>query len=282
MIGIGHKFSRRISWNASTYRNYHLSSFYTQSYSLDLKLCFQNSAPPGAQTLAQEQEQRERLLYEAQPKKRILNREVSMSRVFKPKAVVSKLGTKKPAPKVEPKPKKLDLGVTLVEETPEKPRVLSASLSTTSGSLAFGKPKFGFFTIQRQRKDSGETGSSLAPVDDADDDEEEWIMDSSPDIVLLNPSSKRHGDEMDEEEDEDELMMTTPSKPSRSGRDQRGDNISSMAQYCVRIVKIENSDRIRVTLLRIFCDEKCRYACDGDSQCPRYTDFNSHFESHEG
>ena len=144
-----------------------------------------------------------------------------MSRVFKPKAVVSKLGTKKPAPKVEPKPKKLDLGVTLVEETPEKPRVLSASLPTASGSLAFGQPKFGFLSMDGNGRtvERPEPLPSLAPVDDADDDEEEWTMDSSPDIVLLNPSSKRHGDEMDEEEDEDdELMMATPSKPSRSGR----------------------------------------------------------------
>jgi len=85
-----------------------------------------------------------------------------MFRVFKPKAVVSKLETKKPVPKVEPKPKKLDLGVTLVEETPEKPRVLSASLSATGGSLAFGQPKFGFFTNERQREDGGEAGPSTA------------------------------------------------------------------------------------------------------------------------
>ena len=144
-----------------------------------------------------------------------------MSRVFKPKAIVSKFGTKKPALKVEQKPKKLDLGVTLVEETPEKPRVLSASLSATGGSLSFGQPKFGFLPMNGNGKtvERLDPPSPLAPVDDADDDEEEWMMDSSPDIVLLNPSSKGHGDEMGEEEDEDdELMMATPSKPSRSGR----------------------------------------------------------------
>jgi hypothetical protein len=70
-----------------------------------------------------------------------------MSRVFKPKVASSKLEAKKSeklSVKVEPRAKKLDLGVTLVEETPEKPRVLSASLSATAGSLAFGQPKFGF------------------------------------------------------------------------------------------------------------------------------------------
>ena len=45
--------------------------------------------------------------------------------------------------KVELKATKLDLGVTLVEEMPEKSRVLLAPLSITVSSLAFGQPKFG-------------------------------------------------------------------------------------------------------------------------------------------
>lgn len=156
-----------------------------------------------------------------------------MSRVFKPKVAPSKLEAKKSeklSVKVEPRTKKLNLGVTLVEETPEKPRVLSASLSATGGSLAFGQPKFGFGmlptngngkTVERAEPPAS---SPSAPVSEKEDDdgEEEWMMDSSPDVVLLNPSSKRRGvnDEMGDEEDgeEDELMMVTPSKPSRAGR----------------------------------------------------------------
>jgi len=80
---------------------------------------------------------------------------------------------------VEPKPKKLDLGVTLVEETPEKPRVFSASLSATGGSLAFGQPKFGFSPTNGNEKtvEKPEPPPSLAQVDDEDDAEEEWMMD---------------------------------------------------------------------------------------------------------
>jgi hypothetical protein len=159
-----------------------------------------------------------------------------MSRVFKPKVVPSKLEAKKSEKiqvKVEPRAKKLNLGVMLVEETPEKPRVLSASLSAAGGSLAFGQPKFGFGLLPTNG--NGKTteraepppSSPLAFVNEKEDDgdgEEEWMMDSSPDVVLLNPSSKRRGvndemvDEEDGEKDEDELMMATPSKPSRAGR----------------------------------------------------------------
>jgi len=177
-------------------------------------------------SLAQEQEERERLLNEAQPKKRILNREVSMSRVFKPKAAPSKTETKRserPPLQMELKGKKLDLGVTLVDETPEKPRVLSASLSAAGGSFMFGQPRFGFPPMNGNGKMVEKPEHPpLAPLNEHDDDEEEWMMDSSPDIVLLNPPLKGRGgrmnDEADEGEDEgeDELMMVaTPTKPSR-------------------------------------------------------------------
>jgi hypothetical protein len=154
-----------------------------------------------------------------------------MSRVFKPKVVPSKLEAKKSeklSVKVEPRAKKLDLGVTLVEETPEKPRVLSASLSATGGSLAFGQPKFGFGSLPTNGNgkvtERAEPPLPLNEEEDDDDGEEEWMMDSSPAVVLLNPSSKRRGvndemgDEGDGEEEEEELMMATPSKPSRAGR----------------------------------------------------------------
>ena len=157
-----------------------------------------------------------------------------MSRVFKPKVAPSKLETKKSEKvpiKVEPKARKLDLGVTLVEETPEKPRVLSASLSATGASLAFGQPKlFGLLPTNGNEKmveRAEPPPPPLAPMneleeDDDDDGEEEWMMDSSPDIILLNPSSRGRavGDEMDEDEQEEDevVMMATPSKPSKGGR----------------------------------------------------------------
>ena len=146
-----------------------------------------------------------------------------MSRVFRPKAVVSKLETKKPVPKVEPKQRKLDLGVTLVKETPEKPGVLSTSLSVTGGSLAFGQPKFGFLPMNGNGKtvERLDPPPSLVSVNDEDDGKEEWMVDSSSDIVWLNPSPEGPGDEMDEEGDEDKLMMTTPSKHLTTGRGQK-------------------------------------------------------------
>jgi hypothetical protein len=155
-----------------------------------------------------------------------------MSRVFKPKLGPSKLEKRKSEKlqvKVEPRARKLDLGVTLVEETPEKPRVLSASLSATGGSLAFGQPKFGLLPMSGNG--DGKTVERaeppllpLAAVNELeeDDGEEEWMVNSSPDIVLLNPSSKGRdvSDEMDDEEEEE--TMATPSKPSRSGRGRKG------------------------------------------------------------
>ena len=58
----------------------------------------------------------------------ILNRGVSISCVFKHK-VVLRQGNPGQRWKLESKPKKLDLGITLVEGTPEKPQVLSVSIS---------------------------------------------------------------------------------------------------------------------------------------------------------
>jgi hypothetical protein len=153
-----------------------------------------------------------------------------MSRVFKPKlgpSTLEKRKSEKLQVKVEPRARKLDLGVTLVEETPEKPRVLSASLSVTGGSLAFGQPKFGLLPLNGNG--NGKTMERVEPPPlplaavnelEEDDGEEEWMMDSSPDIVLLNPSSKGRdvSDGMEDEEEEEEETMATPSKPSRSGR----------------------------------------------------------------
>jgi hypothetical protein len=154
-----------------------------------------------------------------------------MSRVFKPKAAASKPETKKSEkslPKMELRAKRFDLGVTLVEETPEKPQVLSASLSATGGSFVFGQPKFGLPPNNGNGKvvEKPEPPPPLAPLNDDDDGEEEWLMDSSPDIVLLNPPLKGRGgrmnDEVDGDEDEDDLMIVaTPTKPSRSGRGQK-------------------------------------------------------------
>ncbi|KJA13217.1 hypothetical protein HYPSUDRAFT_209728 [Hypholoma sublateritium FD-334 SS-4] len=117
-------------------------------------------------SLAQEQKERDRAST-APPKKRILNREVSMSRVFKPKpkrpVEVDVVKSKAPAPS---KPPPRDNDIILVDETPQKPR--TASVRT----MSFGQPG----TIKFP---------ALNVIED--DDDEEWVMHSSPDIVLLNP-----------------------------------------------------------------------------------------------
>ncbi|KAJ3502718.1 hypothetical protein NLJ89_g8759 [Agrocybe chaxingu] len=178
-------------------------------------------------SLAQEQEERERA-NATQPKKRILNREISMSRVFKPKT--------KPKPDVKTnktkseallldksKGKVKDCGVTLVEETPAKSRILPSVQS--QGTIAFGKPTFDFSMKPLDLLGDGKKGSGvktrLMSVEEEDGDEE-WMMDGSPDIVLLNPglsqgrrasvSSKVDSDE------EVELAPATPSKPSKRKR----------------------------------------------------------------
>ncbi|KAF8153284.1 hypothetical protein B0H34DRAFT_99246 [Crassisporium funariophilum] len=163
-------------------------------------------------SLAQEQE-RERAASVNPPKKRVLNREVSMSRVFKPKP--------KPRPTVDarlskpevlaPQPKtKVNHGVTLVDETPVKARVSSTA------TLTFGQPMFRLGLMKENEQSS--TSSALSPQErlgrlNEGDEDDEWRMDSSPDILLLNPSqSSGLGSE------EDDNSPATPSKPSKKRR----------------------------------------------------------------
>ncbi|KDR70955.1 hypothetical protein GALMADRAFT_144421 [Galerina marginata CBS 339.88] len=161
-------------------------------------------------SLAREQKERERAS-NAPPKKRVLNREISMSRVFKPKLKHQPVAVKtaKTEPIAQPpKPKASNLGITLVEETPVKQRVASST------AVSFGQPNFTFAF--------GKFSSKAAETKEHDDDDdEEWMMDSSPDITFLNPRRGSIGTvEMnDDGEDDDEGDgMATPSKPSRKAR----------------------------------------------------------------
>ncbi|KAF8961960.1 hypothetical protein BDZ97DRAFT_1826798 [Flammula alnicola] len=127
--------------------------------------------------------------YNAPPKKRILNREVSMSRVFKPKA----------KPKTE--------AVVVKTEAPHSVKLRVTSTAT----LSFGQPSF---AMKLLGKEQGNTHSRLPVLDEDNDDdgEEEWMMDSSPDIMLLNPtrSSSTSSDI--------HAGQATPTKPSRARR----------------------------------------------------------------
>ena len=172
-------------------------------------------------SLAQEKE-RERAASAAPPKKRVLNREVSMSRAFKPKPKDRDKATSERGPKpesVEPvKPKAKDFGVTLVEETPVKPRLtLSKTLSFDQVSLGIapikdlkGKPK------NLEKDGSFLTRSSQLGI--LDEDEEEWMLNSSPDILLLNPQQSIGSSFGLDSDGEVEEAQATPSKPSRKRR----------------------------------------------------------------
>ncbi|KAG5732729.1 hypothetical protein E4T56_gene16704 [Termitomyces sp. T112] len=143
-------------------------------------------------SLAQERLERERSVTAGPLKKRVLNREVSMSRAFRPKPrsiqedpakiKANNAGTKKET-------KLRDEGVTLVEATPTKPK-LGRSQSTSS------------FVGHLQSRIF-----SAAIVRD-EDDEEEWVLpgSSSPDILSLGS---------DRQSENKELMIHTPTKRSR-------------------------------------------------------------------
>ena len=176
-------------------------------------------------SLAQEKE-RERAASAAPPKKRVLNREISMSRAFKPKpkdkdkATTTSERGPKPETVAPVKPRVNDLGVTLVEETPVKPRLtLSKTMSLDQASLGISPIKDLKGTFTNFEKD----GSFLARSSQLgilDEDEEEWIMDSSPDILLLNPKQSIGSSFGLDSDGEVEEAQATPSKPSRKKKKQ--------------------------------------------------------------
>ena len=169
-------------------------------------------------SLAQEKE-RERVASAAPPKKRVLNREISMSRGFKPKPKDKDKATSKRGPKPETvapmKPKASDLGVTLVEETPVKPRLtLSKTMSFDQVSLGIAPIKDLKGTSKNLEKD-GSFLSRSSQLGNLDDVEEEWMVGSSPDILLLNPKQSIARSFSWDSDGEVEESQATPSKPSR-------------------------------------------------------------------
>ncbi|KAG6877131.1 hypothetical protein C0993_010083 [Termitomyces sp. T159_Od127] len=146
-------------------------------------------------SLAQERLERERSVTAGPSKKRVLNREVSMSRAFKPKPrpVQEELAKKKENDAVLKKETKTrDEGVTLVEATPTKlkPAKLQSAL---------------FF--------AGRSQNSIFQTFKTDrEDEEEWFLpgSSSPDVLLLGPGRQTEDEEMVQN-----MMDHTPTKSSR-------------------------------------------------------------------
>lgn len=173
-------------------------------------------------SLAQEKE-RERAASAAPPKKRVLNREISMSRAFKPRPKdKDRATTSERGPKLETvapvKPRTKDLGVTLVEETPVKPRL------TLSKTMSFDQVSLGISPIKDLKgtfKNIDKDGSFLARSSQLgilDEDEEEWMVDGSPDILLLNPKQSVASSFGLDSDGEVQEAQATPSKPSRKRR----------------------------------------------------------------
>ncbi|TEB25786.1 hypothetical protein FA13DRAFT_1636967 [Coprinellus micaceus] len=153
-------------------------------------------------SLAQEREQ----TTAAPTKKRMGTREISMSRIFKARSKPTTAATSG-KPEHEPQPSQSqsrakDVGVTLVEDTPAKPRDRTVSFSQTQAMYPSSRNLF-------TRQDS-----ALSVATDNDD---AWQISSSPDIMMLASPGKT-----DDDGDID-MVHTTPSRPSRAkGRGKGG------------------------------------------------------------
>jgi len=138
-----------------------------------------------------------------------------MSRVFKPKPkpktqAESLKSMKESAAQLKATSKpKVDMGVTLVEETPVKPRVAPGGRSNSTRQASFGQPMFSFGASRTESK-------TLHGMKE-EDAEEEWVMESSPpDVVSFSPTNMKRGSLSDDDNDEDGMSaITTPSKPSK-------------------------------------------------------------------
>ena len=151
-------------------------------------------------SLAQEREQ----AAAAPTKKRMGTREISMSRIFKAKSKPTATnGRPEPEPQTsQSQSRAKDVGVTLVEETPAKPRDRTVSFGQTQAILPSSRNLF-------TRQDS--------TVSVATDNDDAWQISSSPDIMMLASPGK-----VDDDGDVD-MVHTTPSRPSRTkGRGKGG------------------------------------------------------------
>lgn len=142
-------------------------------------------------------EEQERNGSAATGKRRALNREVSMSRVFKgkKKEVVTEkkagLGTARTGgveKEKAPMPRN-DKGVTLVAATPVKSRSTSASRSM-SRSMSTSIPQPRLFSASASTSQDRIQGGAFTQKgeDEGGEDEDDWGIQSSPDILLLGSS----------------------------------------------------------------------------------------------
>ncbi|KAF8067597.1 hypothetical protein FPV67DRAFT_1492599 [Lyophyllum atratum] len=152
--------------------------------------------------------ERERSVTTNPPKKRVLNREISMSRAFKPKAHTGPKidASKKTSSQVEAPPKKeKDEGMLLVEATPTKPKLTRTQSQSTFGNAEEIRSRARSFVIQSSLR----LGSGM---EEQEEEEEEWRLpgSSSPDVLLLGP-----GRLVDDAQAAGVLANSTPTKRSR-------------------------------------------------------------------
>ena len=163
---------------------------------IPLKTALSRTSSTLSMSLAQEQEERAAAAAaaaEQQTRKRgRLHREVSMTRVFKNKGRAKAKGSgvgdtrnaggnatvKTEAPKVDKT--REDKGVTLVDETPIKPRI-SSTLEKTKNVVI---EPLNLVTAKSEGNRKGHN-DPIAPM--LAEEEEEWMMDSSPAIVVFDP-----------------------------------------------------------------------------------------------
>ncbi|TEB36846.1 hypothetical protein FA13DRAFT_1088137 [Coprinellus micaceus] len=159
-------------------------------------------------SLAQEREQ----TTAAPTKKRMGTREISMSRIFKARSKPTTAATSG-KPEHEPQPSQSqsrakDVGVTLVEDTPAKPRDRTVSFSQTQAMYPSSRNLF-------TRQDS-----ALSVATDNDD---AWQISSSPDIMMLASPGKT-----DDDGDIRHGPYHTQSAIQSEGSGQRGEKVGPL------------------------------------------------------
>ncbi|KAF9443997.1 hypothetical protein P691DRAFT_678453 [Macrolepiota fuliginosa MF-IS2] len=155
-------------------------------------------------SLAQEREERERSVGVGPSKKRLLNREVSMSRAFKPRPkAASRAADSESQHSAGSKLKPEKTEIILVEDTPQKPRI--ANRKGSQSQFDVNPSSSSLFGVRQSNQ------SLFSSTINETDDDDAWMLDSSPDVLLLHPGRKA-GDGSDEYE---AVTFQTPSKKPR-------------------------------------------------------------------
>ncbi|RXW11993.1 hypothetical protein EST38_g13862 [Candolleomyces aberdarensis] len=197
-------------------------------------------------SLAQEREQSQSQSNNggaAAGKRRAVTREISMSRVFKPKpkpATGGATSLSQQSQAVEPQSQSQsqsqqfrgrDLGLTLVEDTPVKPREPSRSRTMSfnqTGSQT--QSQRSIFPPSSKSRGNNLFGRQDSTMSAATDNDDAWQISSSPDIRMI-ASPVKDGNDTDEDDDVDmDGIPVTPSRPSRARKGGKraqgqGDNV---------------------------------------------------------